>query len=221
MLLEVWFNRFQWGMVAKHGLNPKNFYNASTLTAAQITALAEEVDGKDRMASEQTLISNLYLCLGEKGQDELHKRRPHLDLSTTRYSRVLDTIETEFKKERNETYETFQLLARKQQLGDSLEQFHSVLSGLAARCNFGTLKTRILRDVIIVNMNNTEAQNKLCRSTKTPEEVYRIALSYERGYKYAKSCGLATGGATTSGTIGGAGAFQIKTEPVGTIRGGH
>ena len=92
MLWEFWFNRFQWGMVAKHSINPKNFYYASTLTAA-------EVDGKDGLTSEQTLISNLYLCLGEKGQDELHKRRPHLDLdlSTTRYSRVLDTIETENK----------------------------------------------------------------------------------------------------------------------------
>ena len=69
-------------------------------------------------------------------------------------------------------------------------------------------------------MNNREAQNELCRSTKTPEEVYRIALSYERGYKYAKSYGLVTGGGT-SGTAGGAGAFQIKTEPVGTIRGGY
>ena len=59
-----------------------------------------------------------------------------MDLSTTRYPRVLDAIETEFKKERNETYETFQLLARKQHIGESLEQFHSVLSALAARCNF-------------------------------------------------------------------------------------
>ena len=62
MLWEFWFNRFQWGMVAKHSLNPKNFYYASTLTAGQVTALPEEVDGKDRLASEQTLISNLYLC---------------------------------------------------------------------------------------------------------------------------------------------------------------
>ena len=193
MLWEFWFNRFQWEMVAKHGLNPKNFYYASTLTTAQVTALPEEVDEKDCLASEQTLISNLYLCLGEKGQDELHKRKPHLDLSTTRYSRGLDTIETEFKKERNETYETVQLLARKQQIGKSLEQFHSVFNGLAARCNFGTLETRILRDVFNVNMNNREAHNELCRSTKTPEEVYRIVLSYERRYKYAKSYGSATG----------------------------
>ena len=63
-----------------------------------------------------------------------------------------------------------------------------------------------------MNVNNREAQNELCRSTKTPEEVYLIALSYERGYKYAKSYGSATGSATTSGTTGGTGAFQIKPE---------
>ena len=112
-------------------------------------------------------------------------------------------------------------MARKQQIGESLEQFYSVLSGLAAQCNFGTLETRILRDVFTVNMNNREAQNELCRSTKTPEEVHRIALSYERGHKYAKSYESAIGGATTSGTTGGNGAFSIKTEPVGTIRGGY
>ena len=83
-------------------------------------ALPEEVDGKNRLAPEQTLISNMNLCLGEKGQDELHNRRPHLDLTTTRYPRVLDAMEGEFKKERKETYEVFQLLSRKQRIGQPL-----------------------------------------------------------------------------------------------------
>ena len=30
-------------------------------------------------------------------------------------------------------------------------------------------------------MTKREAQNELCRSSKTPKEVYRITLSYERG----------------------------------------
>ena len=219
MMWEFWINRFQWGMVAKHSINPKIFYYTATLTAAQVTALPEEVDGKNRLESEQVLISNLYLCLGEKGQDELHKRRPHLDLSTVCYPRMIDILETEFKKERIETYETYQLLSRKQFINESLEQFHSVLSGLAARCNFGALEDRILRDVFIINMNNREAQKELCRSTKTPEEVYRIALSYERGNKYATS-NFATGSLGSQGSSSGGG-IQIKSEPVGTIRGGY
>ena len=102
MMWEIWINRFQWGMVAKHSINPKNYY-----PSRRVTALPEEVDGKNRLESEQVLISNLYLCLGEKGQDELHKRRPHLDLSTVRYPRMIDVLETDFKKKKNETYETF------------------------------------------------------------------------------------------------------------------
>ena len=78
-------------------------------------------------------------------------------------------MEVEFLKERNETYEVFQLLSRKQRIGQSLEQFHAVLSGLEARCLFGTLESRVVRDVIIVNMTNREAQNELSRATKTPE----------------------------------------------------
>ena len=54
---------------------------------------------------------------------------------------------------------------------------------------------------------------------KSPEEVYRIALSYERGDKYAKTFVSATGGTTASSTTGEA--FQIKTEPVGINRGGY
>ena len=78
-----------------------------------------------------------------KGQDKLHKKRPHLDLGATRYLRVLDAIKEEFKKKRNETYELFQLLSRKQRIGELLEQFHSVLKSLAARCNFGMLRRGI------------------------------------------------------------------------------
>ena len=141
LLWEFWLNRFHWGMVAKNSINPKNYNFADSLTATQIAALPENVDEKNRLVAEQTLISNLYICLGERGQEELHKQRPHLELGEARYPRVLDAIEGEFKKERNETYEMFQLLSRKQRIRQSLEQFHAVLSGLAARCSFGTLKS--------------------------------------------------------------------------------
>ena len=157
---------------------------------------------------------------GGKGQDELHKRRPHLDLSTVRYPRILDVLKTEFKNQRNETYETFQLLSRKQFINESLEQFHSVLSGFAARCNFGALEDRINKRVFIVNMNNREAQNELCRSTKTPEDVYRIALTYERVDKYAKSYVATSAEELREPRDHQGWAIQIKSEPVGIIRGG-
>ena len=67
-------------------------------------------------------------------------------------------------------------------------------------------------------MNNREGQNELCRSRKTPEEIYKIALSYERGNKYAKSyVSTNTEGGTWSTPSGGG--LQIKQEPIRIIRG--
>ena len=66
-------------------------------------------------------------------------------------------------------------------------------------------------------MNNREAQNELCRSTKTPEEVYRLVLLYEQGDKYSKTY-VATSRIT--GTQESAGrAIQIKSKPVGKKQG--
>ena len=67
-------------------------------------------------------------------------------------------------------------------------------------------------------MNNRAAQNELCRSTKFPDELYRIALSYKRGDKYAKSHVSTTTGGVTSSAPTGVG-LQTKTKSVGIIPG--
>ena len=120
------------------------------------------------------------------------------------------------KLKRSEPRSTRCLNFCREKMGKSLEQFHSVLSSLAARGNFGLLETRLLRYIFIVNMTKCEAQNELCRSSKTPKEVYRITLSYERGG--ADVC-FNIWGPTASGQT--AGGLKIKTEPVGTIGGGY
>ena len=47
-------------------------------------------------------------------------------------------------------------------------------------------------------MTNKEAQTELRRSTKTPDKLYKIALSYQRGDKYAKSYKVTSGGLKTA-----------------------
>ena len=68
------------------------------LTTAKSTALPPEVLEKNRVEAEQTLFPNLYLCLGGRGQDKLHDRKPHLDLTTTSYPRILDEFEESLRK---------------------------------------------------------------------------------------------------------------------------
>ena len=71
MLWEHWLNRFIWGVTHKR-FNLTSFYTDKGLTAAQIKGLSVEVLGKNRLEADQSLDSNLYLCLGERGQHELH-----------------------------------------------------------------------------------------------------------------------------------------------------
>ena len=102
LLWEHWKQRFHWAMVAKHGLVSSEFYFASTLTEAQIDDLGD-IGGKPREEGERTLISNLYLCLGNEEQRALHNQHPHLNMETKRYPRFLDTCVALFQKERNAT----------------------------------------------------------------------------------------------------------------------
>ena len=53
--------------------------------------------------------------------------------------------------------------------------------------------------------------------TKTPEEAYWIALSYDSGDKYARTY-VATTGGTGGSSAPMAGGLQIKPEPVGVIQ---
>ena len=129
-LCEFWLNRFQWGMVAKHRKQSKSCHFDGALMATQIGAW----DRKNYSKAIKTNNQSLYLPGGER-PGRVAKKQPRLNLGATRYPRVLEALEAEFKKERNETYEIFGLLPKKHHINGSLEQFHSVLSGLAARCN--------------------------------------------------------------------------------------
>ena len=50
---EEWIIKFHWGMIAKHDIDPDDFYFARTLNGAAIVALPEDVNGKNRIESEK------------------------------------------------------------------------------------------------------------------------------------------------------------------------
>ena len=64
-----------------------------------------------------------------------------------------------------------------------------------------------------MNMRESDCQRELSRSTKLPEEVYRIELSYQRGERASKSY--------TAKPASSAPPITIKQEPVKNIRRGQ
>ena len=69
-------------MIAKYDIDPDDFYFARTLNAAAITAMPEEVNGKNRIDSEKKLKSNLYLCIGDEAQRLFKARKPAVNVKT-------------------------------------------------------------------------------------------------------------------------------------------
>ena len=121
-------------------------------------------------------------------------------------------MEYVFQHEQNLTHERGLFYGRKQREKETFEKFHAELSALAGRCHFANAAENV-RDIFIMNMRESEDQRELSRSTKLPEEVYRIALSYERGERAYKSY---TGKPASS-----APSISIKQEPVDNIKRGQ
>ena len=77
------------------------------------------------------------------------------------------------------THERGLFYGRKQRETETFEKFHAELSALAGRCDFANAAENV-RDIFIMNMWEPDCQRELSQSTKIPEEIYRIARSYER-----------------------------------------
>ena len=91
-----------------------------------------------------------------------------------------------FKRERNVTHERGLFYGRKQKENETFEKLHADLSALAGRCDFANAAEKV-GDFFIMKKRESDCQRKLSRSTKLPEEVYRITMSYERGERAYKS----------------------------------
>ena len=197
---------------SKYDIDSDDFYFARILNAAAIAALPEEVNGKNRIEAEKKLKFNLYLCIGDKAQRIFKARKPVVNVKTKRYPRVLDEMQIVFKRERNVTHERELFYGLKQRENETFEKFQAELSALAGSCDFDNAAENV-RDIFIMNMRESDCQRELSRSTKLPEEVYRIALSYECGERAYKSY---TGKPASS-----APPISIKQEPVYNIRRGQ
>ena len=80
---EEWIIKFHWGMIAKYDIDPDDFYFASTLNAAAITALPEEVNGKNRLDSEKKL--NLIYIIESETRRNGYSKHVNRRLTLKRY----------------------------------------------------------------------------------------------------------------------------------------
>ena len=127
--------------------------------------------------------SLIYLNLGVEGRKMHGREFPHTNVETKTTKEICEVLETTFIRPRNVTFDRYLLLTRRQQRGETREQFHSALRSLAEHCQLGHLEDELLRDIFTANMIDPEIQKELLKVTLSPERALEVAIKIELGAK--------------------------------------
>ena len=137
--------------------------------------------GTIRSEADGQIKSMLYMMLGSEARRQFQARVPHVRIVNTSLSDLWLHLDIVFHRERNISVDRVALISRRQRDDESLEQFHAVLTGLAAKCQLAHLEDELVRDVFIANMREPELQRRFYKKLRAPDEVLREVQAFERG----------------------------------------
>ena len=131
--------------------------------------------------ADRKVKSLIYLSLGVEGRKMHGRKFPHTNVETKTTQEIWEELEITFIRPRNVTFDRYLLLTRRQQRGETIEQFHSALRSLAEHCQLGHLEDELLRDIFTANMTDLEIQKELLKVTLSPERALEVAIGIELG----------------------------------------
>ena len=125
--------------------------------------------------------SMVYLTIGIEGRRMHTRKYSHTNVENITTQQLWDELELTYIRPRIVTFDRYLLLTRRQQKGETMEQFHSALRSPAEFCQPGTLEDGLLRDIYTANMNDPEIQKELLKITLEPEKALELVISIELG----------------------------------------
>jgi len=109
---------------------------------------------------EPSQINTLIYSMGDRADDILHTFTL-TEEEEKKYSVIVDKFEAHFVKKRNVIFERAKFNQRSQQPGESVEAFITSLHSLAEHCSYGELREEMIRDRIVVGLQNGRLAEKL------------------------------------------------------------
>ena len=125
--------------------------------------------------------SMIYLTIGIEGRRMHTRKYPHTNVENITTQQLWEELELTFIRPRSVTFDRYLLLTRRQQKGETMEEFHSALRSLAQFCQLGALEDDLLRDIFTANVIDPEIQRELLKVTLEPEKALESAISIELG----------------------------------------
>ena len=98
--------------------------------------------------------------MGDRVDDILHTFTLSEDEAST-YDEIIEKVEAHFVKKRNVSFERSKFNQRSQQPGESVDAFITSLYTLVDHCTYGALKEKMIRDRIVVGLQDETLAEKL------------------------------------------------------------
>ena len=144
--------------------------NRNTQIRDEIATGISSKDSATRVATLLTVIGNdaidvfNTLTWDEEGDDK-------------KIEKVLLKFEEHCEPKKNVSYERYKFFSRAQESGESIDQYVTILRKLCETCKFGTLKNSLIKDRIVLGVNNAKTRERLLR---VPDLTLQKALDVVR-----------------------------------------
>ena len=124
-------------------------------------------------------VNTLVYCMGDAADDILCSLGLTSDEKKV-YATVKTKFESHFVKRRNVIFERCKFNQRKQEEGESVDSFITALHGLTEHCNYGGLRSEMIRDRIVVGLSSSSVSMKLQTDPElTLEKATAMARQHE------------------------------------------
>ncbi|KAL5494299.1 hypothetical protein EMCRGX_G015600 [Ephydatia muelleri] len=129
--------------------------------------------------SELRKVSTLLYCLGPDAEDVLVSTNINSE-ERKKYCDVVKKLDDFFKVRRNVIFERARFNRRSQLDGETVDQYIAVLHNLAENCDYGMLKSELIRDRIVVGIRDSALSQRLQLDPDlTLEKAMRVARQRE------------------------------------------
>ena len=105
-------------------------------------------------------VSTLLYCLGEESEAVLSSTNVTNDERKV-YATVVEKLDDFFKVRKNVIYERARFNRRNQRQGETAEQYIMALYELVENCEYGTMKDEMIRDRLVVGIQDDALSQKL------------------------------------------------------------
>lgn len=135
--------------------------------------------------SENRKAAILLNCVGEQAQELYFNTLKKGDAQ--KYEDVLEAFDEYFQPKQNEVINSYNFNKRSQDQGETFDNFYTDLRKLMKNCMYGSMEDRILRDRIVIGVQDVKVQEKLLSiKNLTLDQAVDICRSVEMSRQHVK-----------------------------------